>query len=107
MAFQAPYRFDLSPDRKNYLIFDPATSRCHLYANSSPSPVTSWGLSAVGFLGAVPAIQQTGSALNAVTTTAPVSGIGYGLSHAAMSTLIAGHNEARRLFMLFGWHAGS
>ena len=105
MAFEGPNRFDLSPDRKNYLLFDRATSRVHLYADSTL--VNSWGASAVGFLGATPAAQQTGTVLSAITTTSPVSGTGYGFSHAAASQMIATVNELRRVAILFGWHTGA
>ena len=61
----------------------------------------------MGFFGTTPVTQTSGSAQAAVTTAAPVSGIGYGFTYAqavAVRTLL---NEMRRVLVVHGIMPGS
>lgn len=60
-----------------------------------------------GFYGTTPIAQPSGASQGAVTTTAPVSGIGYGFSYAQASALLNLANATRSALVSLGIMKGS
>lgn len=60
-----------------------------------------------GFYGTTPIAQPSGANQAAVTTTAPVSGIGYGFSYAQATAILTLLNELRSAFVALGLIKGS